>query len=145
MENPVQITTKDPKKVEAGKKLAEYNRQQREKLKALEEKERREEFLKKYQPREPESDPEPTLTPAPTPTSRPSETPIEFYGVAGLIVVGGIMYYMFTKEKPKKKRNVSPPVTPTNSIPAAPPTPVTKVVQKIMKNASTNSSKFEME
>ena len=33
---PIQVTSKDPKKVEAGKRLAEYNRKQRERLKELE-------------------------------------------------------------------------------------------------------------
>ena len=103
MENPIQITTKDPKKVEAGKRLAEYNKQQREKLKALEEKERREEFLKRNETIE--------STPSPTPSSESTEsssceTSYEHYGVAGLILVGGVMYYMCTREKPKKKRSV---------------------------------------
>ena len=31
--SPTQVTTKDPKKVEAGKKLAEYNRRKKEELK----------------------------------------------------------------------------------------------------------------
>ena len=135
MENPIQITTKDPKKVEAGKKLAEYNRQQREKLRALEEKERREEFLKRNEP----SEPSPAPAPAPTPTeSRSCETPYELYGVAGLILIGEVMYYMCTREKPKKKRS-------TPSTPSTPSNPVTQVVQKIIKKSPTNSSKFEME
>ena len=32
-EQPTQVTTKDPKKVEQGKKLAEYNRKKKEELK----------------------------------------------------------------------------------------------------------------
>ena len=32
VEEPVQITTKDPKKVEAGKRLAEFNHRKREEL-----------------------------------------------------------------------------------------------------------------
>ena len=32
-QQPIQVTTKNPKKVEAGKKLAEYNRKKREELK----------------------------------------------------------------------------------------------------------------
>ena len=135
MENPVQITTKDPKKVEAGKRLAEYNKQQREKLKALEEKERREEFLKRNEPSEPS--PAPATTPAPT-ESRSCETPYELYGVAGLILIGGVMYYMYTREKPKKKRS-------TQSTPPIQSTPVTQVVQKIIKKSPANSSKFEIE
>ena len=144
MENPVQITTKNPKKVEAGKKLAEYNRQQREKLKEFEERERREAFLKKNQPLEPEleSKTSPAPTSSPTQSSKPFETPVEVYGVAGLIILGGIAYYIFTREKPKKKRNIS---SSPQSPPSTPVTPVTKVVQKIIKNTTTNSSKFEME
>ena len=34
MAEEIQVTTKDPKKVEAGKRLAEYNRRKREELKA---------------------------------------------------------------------------------------------------------------
>ena len=132
MENPIQITTKDPKKVEAGKKLAEYNRQQREKLKALEEKERREEFLKRNEA------PEPTQ---PTESPRSCETPYELYGAAGLILIVGAVYFMSTREKPKKKKNIQS----TPPIQSSPPTPVTQVVQKIIKKSSANSSKFEME
>ena len=32
---PIQVTTKNPKKVEAGKRLAEYNRKKREELKTM--------------------------------------------------------------------------------------------------------------
>ena len=38
MEGPPQVTTKDPKKVAAGKKLAEYNRKKKEALKEQESK-----------------------------------------------------------------------------------------------------------
>ena len=38
--NPTQVTTKDPKKVAAGKKLAEYNRRKKEELKEQKKNER---------------------------------------------------------------------------------------------------------
>ena len=62
-----------------------------------------------------------------------------------LIILGGIAYYMLTREKPKKKRNISSPAQTAISTSDTPVTPVTKVVQKIIKNTTTNSSKFEME
>ena len=135
MENPIQITTKDPKKVEAGKRLAEYNKQQREKLRALEEKERREEFLKRNEAPEPEK---------PTESPRQCDTPYEIYGAAGLILIVGVVYFMRTLEKPKKKKNIqsTPSTPPTQS---SPPAPLTQVVQKIIKKSPTNSTKFEME
>ena len=38
-QEPIQVTTKNPKRVEAGKRLAEYNRKKREDLKSMKESE----------------------------------------------------------------------------------------------------------
>ena len=82
MENPIQITTKDPKKVEAGKRLAEYNRQQREKLKALEEKER------KLAVMEPDVTPSSESTSSTPSTTSTGETNYELFRIVRLIAFG---------------------------------------------------------
>ena len=44
----IQVTTKNPKKVEAGKKLAEYNRKKKEELKAEKSEEQKSEVSQYY-------------------------------------------------------------------------------------------------
>ena len=67
-----QVTTKDPKKVEAGKRLAEYNRRKREELKA-----------QKSQ-------------------VEPMQTSSQYYGIGAVLavgVIGGLGYYFYQAKK----------------------------------------------
>ena len=72
-ENQIQqVTTKDPKKVEAGKRLADYNRRKREELKAQ------------------KSEVEPKLTLS------------TCYGIGAVLavgVIGGLGYYLYQAKK----------------------------------------------
>ena len=135
MENPIQITTKDPKKVEAGKKLAEYNRQQREKLKAMEEKERREEFMKSSESTELSAPTEPTSSPP----SRDNN--YELFGIIVAIDLGGVAYFLLIKkngDKPKKKKkNYRSEQAQVTQIP--------RVEQIAPVKTRAPTSKFEME
>ena len=84
-----QVTTKDPKKVEVGKRLAEYNRRKREELKAQ------------------TSQVEPMLT---------SST---CYGIGAIIavgVIGGLGYYVYQAKK-GEVNNVVPPQQPSHPCP----------------------------
>ena len=87
-EEPIQVTTKNPKKVEAGKRLAEYNRKKREELKTMKES-------------------EPQVK---------QQTTSEFasenmgYGIAALITiaaVGGYYFYTRSQKTSVKARNDS--------------------------------------
>lgn len=99
---PIQVTTKDPKKVEAGKRLAEYNRRQREKLKELESAAAKT-VHDKAETVEPTADPVKTMN-------------YEFYGIIGIIAFGGIVYYIYRRNKPEPKKFKSPPPAPKNPI-----------------------------
>jgi len=81
-QTPIQVTTKDPKKVEAGKRLVEYNRKKREELKN-----QQVAALQTQTPRKDES------RQAKIETS-PNEGKSDYliYGVISLITVGGIGY-----------------------------------------------------
>ena len=128
MENPIQITTKDPKKVEAGKKLTEYNRQQRKKLKALEEKERELAVMG------------PDMTPSFESTQSTGETNYELLGIVGFIAMGGSAYYLYIKrkeEKPKKKKRVVPTEQPQT-------TQVARLEQIAPTKTPAHSRKFDM-
>ena len=84
-----QVTTKDPKKVEAGKRLAEYNHRKREELK------------------EQKSKVEPKLT---------SSTCYGIGAVPDVGVIGGIGYYLYQAKK-GEVNNVVPPQQPSHSCP----------------------------
>ena len=72
MAEEIQVTTKDPKKVEAGKRLAEYNHRKREELKAH------------------KSEVEPKLT---------SSTCYGIGAVLAVGVIGGLGYYLYQAKK----------------------------------------------
>ena len=69
-----QVTTKDPKKVEAGRRLAEYNHRKREELKAQ------------------KSEVEPKLT---------SSQCYSIVAVPAVRVIGGLGYYVYQAKKGK--------------------------------------------
>ena len=97
-ESPIQVTTKDPKKVAAGKRLAEFNRKQREKLKELEkgkEKEKVETVTVKEEN---------------------NATNYKIYCVNGILTIGGIIYYIYRRDKSDPKKTVDTPATPTKAI-----------------------------
>lgn len=76
------MTTKNPKKVEAGKKLAEYNRKKREELKNA------------------------SVTPTSnrdesTPTKQSTMDNYVMGGVLGLGLVGGLAYFLYKKKDQK--------------------------------------------
>ena len=78
----IQVTTKDPKKVEAGKRLAEYNRKKREELKSSDL------SKNKAQTSEPQNDQQAEYS--------------DFYGVGAVIavgVIGGLGYYIYQSKK----------------------------------------------
>ena len=75
----IQVTTKDPKKVEAGKKLAEYNRKKREELK-----EGSAHVSKQKGTQQQKDTPEYSVS----------------YGIGGVMVlglIGGVIYYVVFK------------------------------------------------
>ena len=77
-----QVTTKDPKKVEAGRKLAEYNHRKREELKTQKSKQ-----------------------------VEPKLTSSQCYGIGAVLavgVIGGLCYYLYQA----KVNNVVPPQQP---------------------------------
>ena len=68
-----QVTTKDPKKIEAGRRLAKYNRRKREELKAQKSKQ-----------------------------VKPTLTSSQYYGIGALLsvgVTGGLGYYLYQAKK----------------------------------------------
>ena len=69
-----QVTTKDPKKVEAGNRLAEYNRRKREELKAKKREEQKSEVLD-------------------------SSTCYSIGAVLAVGVIGGLGYYLYQAKK----------------------------------------------
>ena len=84
-----QVMTKDPKKVEASKKLAEYNRRKREVLKAQKSESKRVE---------------------------PMLTLSQCYGIGAVLtvgVIGGLGYYLYQA----KVNNVVPPQQPSHPRP----------------------------
>ena len=95
-ENQIQqVTTKDPKKVKVGKRMAEYNRRKREELKA-----------QKSESKQVE----------PMPTSS------QCYGIGAVLavgVIGGLGYYLYQAKKGEvmKMRNVVPPQQPSHPRP----------------------------
>lgn len=103
---PIQVTTKDPKKVEAGKRLAEYNRKQREELKELKSAAAAAATKTVHEKAETvESTADPVKT-----------TNYEVYGIIGIIAFGGIVYYIYHRNKPEPKKFKSPPPAPKNPI-----------------------------
>ena len=103
---PIQITTKNPKKVEAGKRLAEYNRKQREKLKQLESKEKELEKESKVDSEAKEK----IIVEEKVTDGGSTSINYELLGLIGIVSIGGITYYYFNKnkndEKPKKKKKI---------------------------------------
>ena len=96
-QEPIQITTKNPKKVEAGKIMAEYNRKKREELK----------MMKESKPQVKQ------------------QTTSEFtsenmgYGIAVFIAIAEVcVYYLYTRPKnsPVKARNDLQPMTRISGI-----------------------------
>ena len=81
-----QVTTKDPKKVEVGKRLAEYNHRKREELKVQ------------------KSEVEPKLT---------SSTCYGIGTVLAVGVIGGLGYYLYQAKK-REVNNVVPPQQPSH-------------------------------
>ena len=86
-----QVTTKDPKKIEAGKRLAEYNRRKREELAQM-----------KVQKSE-------------------SETKITYYGAGAVVAIGVLSvvdYYLYISKtpvhQPKETPVQRPKETPAN-------------------------------
>lgn len=89
-QTPIQVTTKDPKKVEAGKKLAEYNRKKREELK--------------------NASKTPTLnTDESTPTKHSSMDNYVMGGAIGFGLVVYLAYYLYKKKDQKPMDVASPP------------------------------------
>ena len=95
---PIQVTSKDPEKVEAGKRLAEYNRKQRERLKELESAATKT-VHEKVETVESTTDPVKTVN-------------YEVYGIIGIIAFCGIAYYIYHRNKPEPKKFKNPPPTP---------------------------------
>ena len=132
METPIQITTKNPKKVEQGKKLAEYKRQQREKLKAKKKKKKREEFMKSSESTELSSPTEPTSSPP----SRDNN--FELFGIIVAITLGGTAYFLLIKKNGDKlKKNYQSEQAEVTQ------TPRVEQIAPVKIRAPT--SKFEME
>ena len=89
MAEQIQVTTKDMKKVEVGKRLAEYNCKKREELKAQ------------------KSELEPTLF----------SSQYDIGAVLAVGVIGGLGYYLYQAKKGKV--NAVPPQQPSHSHPKA--------------------------
>ena len=87
------MTTKDPKKVEVGKRLAEYNRRKREEL--------------KKQKIEQKNEVEPKLT---------SSTCYRIGAVLAVGVIGGFGYYCYQAKK-GEVNNIVPPQQPSHPRP----------------------------
>ena len=84
-ENQVhQVTTKDPKKVEAGKRLAEYNHRKREELKAQKSEEQRSEVSQYY----------------------------SIGAVLSVGMIGGFGYYIYQAKKAQQPSHLQPPQQP---------------------------------
>ena len=95
-QNPIQVTTKNPKKVEAGKRLAEYNRKKRDEL-------------KKATPNSAETTPNSDET---TPNRDESTSAMNnnnnnyvMSGVIALGLAGGFAYFMYNKKKDSKPKS----------------------------------------
>ena len=95
------MTTKDPKKVEAGKRLAEYNRKKREELKN-----QQVAALQTQTPRKDESRQDSGAYSAAKIETSLSEGKSDYiiYGVISLITVGGIGYYVYQSKKNTLRR-----------------------------------------
>ena len=92
-----QVTTKDPKKVEVGKRLADYNRKNREELK-----------VQKSEREEQKSEVEPMLN---------SSTQYGIGAVLAVGVIGGLGYYLYQAKKGEV--NVIPSQDPAHQCPQA--------------------------
>ena len=91
-----QVTTKDPKKVEVGKRLAEYNHRMKEDLKAWKREELKSEVLTSNQ--------------------------YSIEAVLAVVVIGGLGYYLYQDKKgtvPPQPQPNNPPQQPSHRSPKA--------------------------
>ena len=119
-ESPIQVTTKDPKKVEAGKRLAAYNKKKREDLK------KQTVYTHQDQPHKDEVVQQDTM----------------YYSIGGLVaigLVGAIVYHIYrgnstSETTVNRLTHVRTPVE-------TPPQPTMKTPQQV----TVKNNNFEME